>query len=410
MKEFPPFRLDPVNQCLWRRGDEEDEHRILLTPKAFAMLRYLVEHAGRLVTQDEMLEALWPGTYVQPEVLKSHIRDVRAALGDDSKSPRFIETHPRRGYQFVAAVSEDPGQGVQFEEPASRIVGRKAELDRLLGLFQRSRHGQRQLVFVTGEAGIGKTALVETFARQAAAAHPGLLTAHGQCVEGYGGMEPYYAMLEALGQLCHGGDKDAVVQVLASRAPTWLVQFPALVKREQRESLHREIVGATRERMLREIADALEAIAAERPLLPLLSDVHWVDPSTVDLISVLARRRQPARLMLIATYRPVDATLAGHPLHSLKQELLVHHLCHEIALEPLKETEIAEYLAAESEGYAVPEGLAGLLYRHSEGNPLFMVAALTHLRERGVIAVEDGEWQLTVPLEGIDVQAPDTLR
>ena len=106
MKEFPPFRLDPGNQCLWRRTEVGDDERVRLTPKAFAVLQYLVEHAGRLVTHDELLEAVWRETYVQPEVLKSHIFDVRRALGDRAKQPRFIETLARRGYQFIAAVRE----------------------------------------------------------------------------------------------------------------------------------------------------------------------------------------------------------------------------------------------------------------------------------------------------------------
>ena len=104
MLEFPPFRLDNVNQCLWRQRDGGEDECIRLTPKPFAILRYLVEHAGRLVTQDELLNAVWPDTFVQPEVLKTHILDVRNALGDSAKSPRFIETLPRRGYQFIAPV------------------------------------------------------------------------------------------------------------------------------------------------------------------------------------------------------------------------------------------------------------------------------------------------------------------
>jgi len=99
--EFPPFRLDIENQCLWR-----GEERITLTPKAFHVLHYLVERAGRLVTQSEILEALWPDTFVQPEVLKSHILDIRAALGDDARNPLFIETQPRRGYRFIAGICE----------------------------------------------------------------------------------------------------------------------------------------------------------------------------------------------------------------------------------------------------------------------------------------------------------------
>src|ERR1700686_2830700 len=105
MKEFPPFRLDTVNQCLWR-VDAGNEERVRLTPKAFAVLRYLVEHAGRLVTQDELLEAVWPDTFVQPEVLKYQIADIRRAIGDSAKNPTFIETLPRRGYQFIAAVKD----------------------------------------------------------------------------------------------------------------------------------------------------------------------------------------------------------------------------------------------------------------------------------------------------------------
>jgi len=96
MKEFDPFRLDTTNQCLWRGGVAGGDERLLLTPKAYALLRYLVEHAGRLVTQNELLEAIWPDTFVQPEVLKYQIADIRNILGDDPKIPTYIETLHRR--------------------------------------------------------------------------------------------------------------------------------------------------------------------------------------------------------------------------------------------------------------------------------------------------------------------------
>src|SRR5580692_4278090 len=102
MTEFPPFRLDKMNQCLWRCDDTGAERRVPLKPKAFEVLRYLIEHSGRLVAQDEILKAVWPDVSVQPEVLKRHIFDIRTELGDDPKHPRFIETLPRRGYQFLA--------------------------------------------------------------------------------------------------------------------------------------------------------------------------------------------------------------------------------------------------------------------------------------------------------------------
>jgi DNA-binding winged helix-turn-helix (wHTH) protein len=292
MKEFSPFRLDLVNQCLWRHSGEAEEQRILLPPRAFAMLCYLVEHAGQLVTQDEFLEALWAGTFVQPEVLKSHVRDIRIALADDPKSPRFIETLPRRGYRFIAPVTDEFRRGdLSLDFPAPTLVGRERELHRLRESFQKILAGQRQLVFVTGEPGIGKTSLVDEFVHQLAAGIQPIRIGRGQCVEGYGGKEAYYPVLEALGQLCRTADGAQIPQILAVQAPTWLVQFPAFVKRDQRESLQREILGATRERMLREIGEALEVIAAESPVLLVLEDLHWVDHSTVDLISALARRR-----------------------------------------------------------------------------------------------------------------------
>jgi TolB-like protein/DNA-binding winged helix-turn-helix (wHTH) protein/Tfp pilus assembly protein PilF len=102
MKVFKTFRLDATNHLLWRNED-----RVPLAPKAFDLLAYLVEHAGRLVTQDEILEALWSGTYVNPEVLRKYILEIRRTLGDRPDNPTFIETVPKRGYRFVAPVLEE---------------------------------------------------------------------------------------------------------------------------------------------------------------------------------------------------------------------------------------------------------------------------------------------------------------
>src|SRR5580700_1153406 len=104
MKQFESFRLDTSNQCLWRNNEQ-----ISLPPKPFAVLRYMVENPGRLISHDELLEALWPETYVQPQVLRTYVLDLRKALGDDAGKPRFIQTLPKRGYCFVAPVTERAG-------------------------------------------------------------------------------------------------------------------------------------------------------------------------------------------------------------------------------------------------------------------------------------------------------------
>jgi len=412
MRQFPPFRLDVINQCLWRQTSNGGAERVLLRPKAFGVLRYLVEHPGRLVTPRELFDALWTDTIVEPAVLKSHILEIRTALGDRPKNPLFIETLPRRGYQFIAPVSQAPKPDTPppAESIHPKLVGRDEALGELRQCLARALQQQRQIAFITGEAGIGKTALADEFARRASADSQQVRIARAQCIEGYGGKEAYYPMLEAVGQLCRDSDGDPVVQVLAELAPTWFAQFPALVKPAQRDPLQREIRTASPQRMLREIGDALEVLSSSSQLILIFEDLHWVDHSTVDLISALARRRAPARLMLLATYRPVDLALSKNPFKALKDDLLAHRLCVEIALKPLSETQVLEYLSEPSSFGIVPDGFAAALHRRSEGNPLFMVAAIDHLLERGLISRENGGWQLKGSLSGIDREVPENLR
>ena len=406
MKQFGSFRLDTVSHCLWHGED-----RVPLTPKAFDVLRYLVEHADRLVTQDEILGALWPETYVNPEVIKKYVLGIRKALGDRHEKPEFIETFPRRGYQFVATVSE-----VSIAAPsevglnaARKMVGREAAMAQLEGYLNQALKGQRQIIFITGEAGVGKTTLIDEF-HQAATRRPNLRVVRGQCVEGFGGKESYYPVLEALGQWARdSGGAGAVVYTLAKQAPTWLIQFPSLIKAEQREALQKEILGATRERMVREICEALESLTAQDSLVLILEDLHWVDPSTLDFISALARRRGPAKLLLLGTYRPADVIISQSPLKALKQDLVLHSLSHEIGLERLEESDVSEYLAIKFVGACFPSGFADLIYRRSGGNPLFMVTILQDMVKKGLIAQADGRWALGVALEDVEPSVPETL-
>jgi len=405
---FPPFRLDNENQCLWRGQDDGRLERIMLRPKAFAVLRYLLERPGQLIAEGELLDAVWSGVVVQPEVLKSQIYDIRRILEDSPKAPRYIETVPRRGYRFLARVSlaNATVPAAAPANPGPCLVGRASALEELCDRLRAASSGLRQVVLITGEPGIGKTALVDALQRQAASEMPGLQIARGQCIEGYGGHEPYYPVLEALDQLCRVPGASSLVAILAAEAPTWLVQFPALMARQKRDVLRRETLGATSERMLREIGAALESITATRPLLLVLEDLHWVDPSTVDLLSAVARRRAPAKLLLVATMRPVHSV----PLAQLKRDLIPRQLVHEIDLPPLSLADVAEHLAAGDPSSAVPVGLAELIYRHSEGNPLFMIAALDNLRRRGLLTRAERQWRLCVPLQEIAVGVPEDLR
>ena len=408
------FCLDIVDQCLWKHVGDTQTRRIPLTPKAFAVLKYLLDNAGRLITHEEFLEAVWPGVYIQPEGLKGQILTLRSALEDDARNPGFIEALPRRGYRFIARIAADGSSDATgaLAPASSSLVGRDRPLSELRAILQRSiSQRQREIVFVTGETGIGKTSLVDEFLRQTHRLMPQALLARGQCVEGHGRKEPYYPMLEALGELSSGENATRVLRSLASCAPTWLAQFPALVQPAQRLALQPELLGATRERMVRELTNACERLTRDVPLVLVFEDLQWIDPSTVDLIEVLARSRAPMQLVLIGTHRPADLTSGNHRLRAVGPELQLHRLCSELPLDLLTEGEITAYLAAQTAaGASVPDGLAGLIHRRTEGNPLFMVTLLDHLCQRGLLANNGRAWQLQAPLHTIDFEVPETLR
>ncbi len=424
---FRHCRLDPINQLLWRGS-----RVIPLRQKSFAVLQYLVAHVGQLATKEELLRAVWPETYVSDIVLKVCIRELRHALGDQKGAPQFIETVYRRGYRFIAPLTTasspvsssrlqvsgqksggssqlSVGSGQKLEtrnlKPETRLVGRETELGQLQGWLEKALQGERQVVFVTGEPGIGKTTLVEAFLLQVGAGpracplpgHPQggtptqeVWVGQGQCLDHYGADEAYLPVLEALNRLCREPGRERLVALLRRLAPIWLLQMPSLIDPVERKQLQRELSKTTRERMLREIAEVVEALTAETPLVLVLEDLHWSDYSTLDVISRLARRPEPARLLLIGTYRPVEVNRSRHPLRGLVQELKMHGSCAELPLGFLTEEHVAEYLvtrvAAGTRGRAPLQRWAQVVHQRTDGNPLFMVNVVDYLVAQGALA------------------------
>ncbi|MEW6301074.1 MAG: AAA family ATPase, partial [Thermodesulfobacteriota bacterium] len=447
---FGPFSLDTVNECLWR-GTEV----VGLTPKMFAVLRYLLARPGQLVTKEELLGAVWSDTYVSDAALKVCIRRTREALNDNPKAPQFIETVQRRGYRFIGTVVSDqypvanhqkksnvtsPGSETRHHQslipntqyPAPTLVGREAELTHLQHWLDKALGGERQVVFVTGEAGIGKTAVVESFLTRVGAGRDpsprgdGLWVAWGECVEHYGAGEAYLPVLEALGRLCRHPRGARLFFLLNRYAPTWLAQMPWLVPEAEHGKLQQRIAGTTKERMLRELAELLEAVTAETPLIFVLEDLQWSDYSTLDCLAYLARRREPARLLLLGTYRPAEANEPGHPLEAIKQELLVHRYCQELPLPCLSEAAVAEYVRqrfrlspassppAAAKDTAPPaaelHALAQIIHQRTDGNPLFLVNVLDYLVTHQAIAQANGRWVLQRDVKNIALGLPESLR
>src|SRR5262249_28831467 len=206
---------------------------------ALAVLDYLVRRPGRLVTKEELLHAVWADALVTDASLKVCVREIRKVLQDDADAPRFIETAHRRGYRFVgrvrAADAPDPeppngtapaasAEPPPPDEAAPPLVGRESELGELQRLLDQAVNGSRQVVFVTGEPGSGKTTLVEAFRRRAAGQK--VCVTAGQCFEHFGRGEAYQPLLEALRRLEGELGADVVAALVREHAPTWRGQRP----------------------------------------------------------------------------------------------------------------------------------------------------------------------------------------
>ncbi|MEY2930217.1 MAG: hypothetical protein RL033_966 [Pseudomonadota bacterium] len=403
---FTPFRLDPFNQRLWH-GD----HRLALKPKAFAVLCYLAERPERLITKTELLAALWPGVHVGSAVLKTHMNEIREVLADRARAPRYIETVPGHGYRFVAPVQQEvavDSSARTAQRKTEILVGRERERAALERAFTRAQQGERQLVFVTGEPGIGKTMLVDGFLAPLRA-NPAVAVAWGQCVEQYGAGEAYLPVLEALSRLLRRPDSEQLWRVLRRTAPTWVLQMPELLDADGLQSLERASVAMTPARMLRELAQALPQVAEVRPLILLLEDLHWADHSTLTLLSYLARQSDPARLLIVGTFRSQEVRLTRHPLWEIQQSLVAHERCEEIALQQLDAREVAHFLDARFVPHHLPEELGQRLHAHTAGNPLFLVRVVDAMIKREQVRETEGHWRLSAELAAVTQDVPPSV-
>jgi predicted ATPase len=399
-----------------------------LTPKALAVIAELASRPGEVVTKNELFESVWPDTTVSDAALVTCIQEIRRALRDNAARPRFIETVHRRGYRFLhtlekkAKSSHVPGSTDRLRH----LVGRAKELEELTTMLARAQGGARQIVFVSGDAGIGKTSVVEAFLGRAGTGED-LQIAFGQSIERHETSEAYQPLLEALTRW--GRESKLLFSVLERHAPTWLAQLPSLLSPERLRQFERRTAGSTRERMLRELTEALEAAATAKPLILLLEDLHWADISTLDWLATFARRREPAAVLVVATDRPVELITAGHPLRAIKQELLAQGCARELALRDLTREDTFDYVRARfppalGMDIAIAE-LATRIHGHTEGRPLLMVSVADDLVAHGQLASTQNGWvvepaagaqQLPVPknvdriVEGRIEKLDDTAR
>jgi hypothetical protein len=287
------------------------------------------------------------------------------------------------------------------------LVGREAEEAQLGRLLNRAAAGEAQFAFVTGEGGVGKTALTARFVQDAAAA--GARTVIGCCLPGNAETDPYYPILDILMRLAGTDGPEDFAAVVSRVAPTWAIQLPTIADQATAGGLQ-DVLGATHHRMARELCALLEIVAEQQLLVLVLEDIQWADLATLDLLRAMANRRLKAKLLVVATlrYPSMEPAASSRSARLLCESLSVYHLATEIPLSALTRGDVAEYLTRMSGLHPALE-LSRHLHARSGGNPLFMRTMIDYWRQNGLVTPDRDGWALAGAADGLELKAPPTL-
>ena len=372
--------------------------------------------ASQLGTLNALLwETPEPPSLLNPElpraldqlILESLQKDQRLRPGASEVMYRLALAHDSNIAIALSAVTVAPRR----LSGTSNVVGREDELAALNHEFERAHRGKARLVVVSGEAGVGKTTLVEAFVSELEERGQPVRVGRGRCSERLAGSEAYLPVLEALESLQRHEQLGSLTRLIRALAPSWYAQLmPPTENDSSAARLAAETAGGSQERLKREIASLLEEAGRMQPIVLWFDDVHWADPSTTDLLGYLARRLDNTRLLVIATARPSELRQSRHPFLSLKLDLLAHGFCREIEPSYLSEAAIERYIALQFPEHAFPYGFAGVIHDRTEGNALFMADVLRDLRRRQLIQQQDGRWTIAGDLSAIARELPESVR
>ena len=270
-----------------------------------------------MVTKDDLIGAIWGGRIVSESALTTRINAARTGIGDSGEAQRLIKTLPRKGVRFIGTVREAAREVENAVVPlkteiSTLVVGRTPSFETIDQMTRHVLSGKRQMAFVTGEAGIGKTAFIAKALEQLT--EQGFDQLYGRCTERFGTDEVFLPLIDALVSRYRANGPELISAVRA-HAPTWILQLPGVIDASERAAFQDEVFGATRERMLREFCDLLEALSARPPLgscsrrsaLERLRDTRRT-------VSLRARERQRARAgpLLLSSGRQFRRR-ASHP-------------------------------------------------------------------------------------------------
>jgi DNA-binding winged helix-turn-helix (wHTH) protein/tetratricopeptide (TPR) repeat protein len=433
-------RVDPAANLV-TRGDET----IRLEPKVMDVLVCLTRHAGEVVRKREIIDEVWRTEFITEKALTRAIGEIRRALGDDARNPTYIRTISKRGYQLLVEVVPDsprPGAHLpaflteEISEPERPVfVARETELAELDARLDRVLEGHGTVVFVTGEAGVGKTALLLEFCRRAQERIDDLIVAAGACPAATGAGDPYGPWRQVLAQLAGdvegrvargalgvnaarrlweglpvfveavasfgrdlvetliAGSGLATRAAIASPNALWLGELESLVERKFEEppdaSLQQGAVFLQVGRVLRTVADT-------KPVVLAFDDLQWADTATLALLCDIGRQLEGSGLLLVGAYRPEDVGVGrGGEIHPLAPVLAELRRVHGDVVVDVGATGGREFVDSfiDSEANRLDDAFREELFALSRGNALFTVELLRTLQDRAaVVRDEQGRW------------------
>ena len=339
----PAFSIDRPNQLLWR-GDTSTK----VPPKVFQLLSYLRDNPGRIIEYDELLDAVWPREFVQPEILKTYVKTIRRLLEDDAHAPKFIETRARCGYTFIGQL---PDRCDRASPSPSRLIGRDNALAALQAALRAAEGGQRRVMFVVGEAGIGKTRLIDEFLARAAQSDSAVLRV--DCAQAQYSAHGFSPVRELSRELSHCGAGESG----GERVPAQGADDP--------------------ERLCREV----EALAVEKATILVVENLQWADVPMIEALSRLAYARSSERLLVVASYRAAMPNDPRCPGRTLILDLLVHEAAHELRLTALASEDVRR-LVLQNTTVALPRGAVEAIDRYAGGNPLIVSVLVERMVEQ----------------------------
>jgi DNA-binding winged helix-turn-helix (wHTH) protein len=377
---------------------------IKLEPKSFDLLLHLIHNRERVVSKQELLDAVWPDAAVSETVLPSCVGSARRAVGDDRTRSQVIHTVHGRGYRFVAPVEEraperasvpsmDRDRRASRHQPSSPFLGRESAMERLREALASALSGRGRVTLLVGEPGIGKTRTAEEFASEAHQRGAAVLFARCHEAEGAPAFWPWVQILRAL---VREADSPALVADLGPGASDLAELLPEL--RERLGELPPSSAGdenQARFRLFESATGFLLRAATRRPLALVIDDLHWADEGTLRLIQFLTGSLREARLLLVGTYRDLEIR-RGHPLEVLLAALAREPLCERIPLRGLGREDVARFVG-EMLGTAAPEQLASAVAEMTEGNPFFIQELVRLLPDDADLAARSQNLSLALP-------------